>query len=69
MRRHAYSLFLVTVLVQCMPFMAALATIAGADADEQILDVIDARRDGVIDAVIGGRVLNVERLATGAHGG
>jgi hypothetical protein len=57
------------LLAQCMPFMEALATMAGADADEQMLDVIDARREGVMDVVMGGKVLKVDRRATGAQGG
>lgn len=58
------------LFAQCIPFMEApAATMAGADADEQILDVIEARREDVIGAVMAGKVLNVDRRATGAQGG
>lgn len=57
------------LFVQCMLFMEVLVIMVGVDVDEQMFDVIDVCCEGVMDVVMGGKVLKVDCCVIGVQGG
>lgn len=53
----------------CIPLRDCDALMTGAEADEQMLELIEPRLDGVMEPVIVGRVLKVDRRTTAGQGG